>query len=124
MRIVLDDIRDHIDYATRHALHARPTSGKGGLEQGGEILRGLAQSPLRLSGRRGLAIQRRRAGPRAAHPCERAPNTLHVRDDGRDRTTASAWRRPSPEGGRQDLHEILIHQATLPECLEELALDL
>jgi hypothetical protein len=66
VRIVLQQIGDHVQYAPGHALHAHLADGDRRLEQTREFVCGLPEGSARLRRRRTSAIERWRAWPRAA----------------------------------------------------------
>jgi hypothetical protein len=80
--IVLHQIRDHVHDAARHSFHARFAGDYRNLEETREIFCRPPKRSSSLHRCRTSAIERRRAGPRAAHARKRTPNALHVRDDG------------------------------------------
>lgn len=84
MRVVLHEIRDHVDGPPRHPRHTRLTSGKCRLEQAREILRGPPERAPCVRPGRALAIERGRSWPRAAQARKRPADALDVRDDCRD----------------------------------------
>jgi selenocysteine lyase/cysteine desulfurase len=57
VRIVLDQISEHVYGAPGHSFHACLSRLKRGLEQAREILRRLLQRPSRLRLRHGVPIQ-------------------------------------------------------------------
>ena len=115
MRIVLDEITQHVDCAAWHALYTGLASSEGGFEQTREISGGLAQRSLRLQRRRTNPIQRWRARPHTAHSSKHASYALYVSHDGRNRASATARWIHVPEPRWEDLDEIFIHQTVLPE---------
>src|SRR5262249_7084760 len=88
MRILLDQICEHVDCAARHPFHLGTASRV------------------------------------AVHSSERAPDTLHMSNDGGNRASAPGRRVHSPEACRHDLDNVLVHQTTLLENLKELLLDI
>src|SRR5262245_9949599 len=86
----------------------------------------LLLAPLQFSQTsRDRHLQRhRRTGARTTHSSECAPYTLHMSDDSGDRAPAANGRIHAPEGGRNDVDEIFIHQPILFENLKELVLDI
>jgi hypothetical protein len=92
VRVVLDQVREHVNDAPWHAFHARLSRLKCTLEQTREIIGRSFQGLSCLSLRDGAPIESRGARLRAAHPCKRAPDTLHVSHNRGNRTAASGWR--------------------------------
>jgi hypothetical protein len=124
MRVVLHQIRQHVNHAPRHSLDARLARSNGGLEQRGEICRRLPQRTLRLHPRTREVIEGWRPRTCPAHPGERAPYALYVRHDCRDGAAPAAgwWR--APDRVWQNAHQVLVHAPVVLEFLEELLLDL
>jgi hypothetical protein len=84
----------------------------------------LFQRPSSLRRSDTPSIQSRRTGPRATHPCERAPDSLHVSHDCRNRSAATSGRCCTPNRVRQHACEVFANLAAMPERLDKLSLRL